>query len=70
MSAPLAVAAEAGDGRWRWPIDPGRYDTAPAVRAAEAAAIAGLGVEPAPPGPPRPGRRRVAADPAAAAAAG
>ena len=43
MSAPLAVAGS-GDGRWRWPIDPRRYDTTPAVRAAEAAAIADLGV--------------------------
>ena len=44
MSAPLAaVLAEGGDGRWRWPIDPGSYDTTPAVRAAEAAAIADLG---------------------------
>ena|SRR5215467_3294848 len=45
MSAPLAVAAGGGDGRWRWPIDPGSYDTTPAVRAAETAAIAGLGVD-------------------------
>jgi integrase len=45
VSAPLAVAAGGGDGRWRWPIDPGSYDTTPAVRAAEAAAIAGLGVD-------------------------
>ena len=45
MSAPLAAAAGGGDGRWRWPIDPGSYDTTPAVRAAEAAAIAGLGVD-------------------------
>lgn len=44
MSAPLAVAAGGGDGRWRWPIDPRRYDATPAVRAVEAAAIAGLGV--------------------------
>ena len=44
MSAPLAVLpAEGSDGRWHWPIDPGSYDTAPAVRAAEAAAIADLG---------------------------
>jgi hypothetical protein len=43
VSAPLAVAAEGGDGRWRWPIDPRSYDTTPGVRAAEAAAIAGLG---------------------------
>ena len=43
MIAPLAVAAEGGDGRWRWPVDPRSYDTTPAVRAAEAAAIAGLG---------------------------
>jgi hypothetical protein len=45
VNAPLAVAAGAGDGRWRWPIDPGSYDTTPAVRAAEAAAIADLGVD-------------------------
>jgi hypothetical protein len=44
VSAPLAVAAGDGDGRWRWPIDSGSYDTTPAVRAAEAAAIADLGV--------------------------
>jgi integrase len=44
VSAPLAVLpADGSDGRWRWPIDPGSYDTAPAVRAAEAAAIADLG---------------------------
>ena len=44
MSAPLAVLPAGGsDGRWHWPIDPGSYDTAPAVRAAEAAAIADLG---------------------------
>jgi integrase len=43
VSAPLAVEAEAGDGRWRWPIDPRVYDTKPAVRATEAAAIADLG---------------------------
>ena len=43
MTAPLAAPAERGDGRWRWPVDPRRYDTAPAVRAAEAAAITGLG---------------------------
>ena len=43
MSAPLAVAAQGGDGRWRWPIDPRVYDTTPVVRAAEAVAIAGLG---------------------------
>jgi integrase len=45
VSAPLAVATESGDGCWRCPIDPGSYDTTPAVRAAEAAAIADLGVE-------------------------
>jgi Phage integrase family len=45
VSAPLAVLpAEGGDGRWRWPIDRGSYDTTPAVRAAETAAIAELGV--------------------------
>ena len=44
MSAPLAVSpAGGGDGRWRWPIDTGSYDTAPALRAAETAAIADLG---------------------------
>jgi hypothetical protein len=43
VSAPLAVAAQRGDGRWHWPIDPRGYDTAPAVRSAEAAAIADLG---------------------------
>jgi len=44
VSAPLAVLpAGGGDGRWRWPIDPGSYDTTPALRAAERAAIADLG---------------------------
>ena len=37
VSAPLPVAAGRGDRRWCWPIDPGRCDTASAVRAAEAA---------------------------------
>lgn len=45
MTVPLAVPAEGGDGRWRWPVDPRRYDTTPAVRAAEAAAITSLGVD-------------------------
>jgi hypothetical protein len=43
VSAPSAVAARCGDGRWHWPIDPRGYDTTPVVRSAEAAAIAGLG---------------------------
>jgi len=35
-----------GDGpRWRPPIDPGRYDTAPTLRAAEKDAITELGVD-------------------------
>ena len=42
MSAPLAAAAEGG-GRWRWPVDPHGYDTTPALRAGEAAAIAQIG---------------------------
>ena len=41
MSAPLAAAAA---DAWRWPIDRGSYDTTLAVRGAEAAAIADLGV--------------------------
>jgi len=46
VSASLAVlSAEASDGRWHWPIDSGSYDTTPAVRAAEAAVIADLGVD-------------------------
>lgn len=45
MSMPLAKVAGGGDGRWRWPIGSGSDDTMPAVRAAEAAAIAGLGVD-------------------------
>jgi hypothetical protein len=32
-------------GRWRWPIDRHRYDTARAVRGAEKEAIAELGVD-------------------------
>ena len=44
MSAPLVTAPAGGDGRWRWPVDPRGCDTTPVVRAAEAAAIAGLGV--------------------------
>jgi integrase len=32
-------------GCWHWPIDPHRYDTTPAVRAAEAAAIVELGTD-------------------------
>ena len=46
VSAPLAVAPAGqapADGRWHWPIDPRSYDTARAVRTAEAAAIAELG---------------------------
>jgi Phage integrase family len=43
VSAPAAVAARCGDGRWHWPIDPTGYDTAPVVRLAEATAIASLG---------------------------
>ena len=35
--------AEGSDGRWHWPIDLSSYDTAPAVRTAETAAIADLG---------------------------
>ena len=45
MSAGLAAAADGHEGRWRWPIDPLRYDTTPAVRGTEAAAIAGLGAD-------------------------
>jgi integrase len=33
-----------GSGRWRWPVDPARYVTAPALRGAEKDAIIGLGV--------------------------
>jgi hypothetical protein len=33
-----------GGGRWRWPVDPTRYDTAPALRDAEENAIVELGV--------------------------
>ncbi len=44
MSVPLATAPAGGGERWRWPVDPRGYDTTPVVRAAEAAAIAGLGV--------------------------
>lgn len=71
MSAPLAVAAQGGEGRWRWRIDPRSYDTTAVVRATGAAAIADLGVDNLqPPGPPRPGRWRVATDPATAPALG
>jgi hypothetical protein len=45
VNASPAAAAEGGDRRWRWPIDPRQYDTTPALRAAEAAAIAELGVD-------------------------
>jgi hypothetical protein len=41
----LCCRRKGSDGRWHWPIDPGSYDTAPAVRAAETAAIADLGLD-------------------------
>jgi len=41
------TAFSAGDAdpgsSWQWPVDPGRYDTAPVLRAAEKDAIIGLG---------------------------
>jgi hypothetical protein len=38
-----SLTAPRQPGRWHWPVDPRRYDTTPAVRAAEAAAIVELG---------------------------
>ena len=43
MTAASAAGCPASPGPWRWPVDPGRYDTAPVLRAAERDAIIELG---------------------------
>ena len=43
MTAASAAGRPASPGPWRWPADPGRYDTAPVLRAAERDAIIELG---------------------------
>ncbi|MFE9328929.1 tyrosine-type recombinase/integrase [Nocardia sp. NPDC052278] len=45
MSAVPPAVSPGDDLRWRSPIDPGRYDATPALRAAEKDAITELGVE-------------------------
>jgi hypothetical protein len=46
VTAPAALAAVPQDSRrWRWPIEPDRYDTTPMVRAAEQQAIVDFGVD-------------------------
>ena len=43
MTAASAAGRPASPGPWRWPVDPGRYDTAPVLRAAERDAVIELG---------------------------
>jgi hypothetical protein len=45
MSASSAAGSPGRSGHWQWPIDPGCYDTAPVLRAAEKEAIVELGVD-------------------------
>jgi hypothetical protein len=44
VSASSVAGRRDRSGRWQWPIDPGRYDTRPVLRAAEKGAIIELGV--------------------------
>jgi integrase len=45
VTASPAAENPDGDGRWRWPIDPSRYDTTPVLRASERAGIVELGID-------------------------
>jgi integrase len=42
--APSPLSQPVQPGRWRWPVDPARYDATPALSEAEKGAIIGLGV--------------------------
>ncbi|HEX2298271.1 MAG TPA: hypothetical protein VHH34_07110 [Pseudonocardiaceae bacterium] len=45
MTASVAGGRPDRPGDWRWPIDPGRYDTTSVLRATEKDAIVELGVD-------------------------
>lgn len=45
MTACSAAGGPDRSGHWQWPIDPGRYDTTPALRATEKDAIVELGAD-------------------------
>jgi integrase len=45
VTASVAAGRPDRSGYWRWPIDPGRYDTTPVLRATEKDAIVELGVD-------------------------